>query len=527
MLAPTLLALSAVVIAWFPPETVPWAGPVVALSILGLIPAAWGRTSRAGSRRTVALGVPLVGWLVLGSLTGWDRAQGCRELTLLAAILGLVWLASRWHPGGRDIALVAGGVSLLAVWAAWQVGHGFQADLRAVSVLPEALRAAARQRLLVGRAFASQTQPGHLAILLATVVPVALSRLRRGPRRWPWIVVLLLCAIGIALSRSLLGGALAAAAAAAVAGGRGTRRREVWLAVGAMVLVLLALAVLRTDLVLHLEPVRLRIENWHSALWVWRSAPVIGVGFGGFGQAALAAPFATGNHPQHAHALPLEWAAELGAPGLVLAATFYLWLLGLARRVWPVDPGLAVAVLVVPVHSLLDFSIYMPGVVLPWAVLVGWTMAASTVDRADVKCPARLRPLVVAAGAVLVGFLILNATGASLERTAAAAPAHQAVGLVAREQRLAPWRLGTVHILARTIAEGGPDTRAAARELSATRWWRPRSPAVALALAAADASRGDVPAAAHEAWAAQRYAPPDSQLGRAARALVEKMRTPQ
>ncbi|MCG6962258.1 MAG: hypothetical protein LJE95_03210 [Acidobacteria bacterium] len=522
MLASVLLALSAVVLAWFPPETVPWAGTVIALVALGLIPGGWARTSREGMTRAVAFCAPLGGWLILGLLTGWDRAQGCREAGLLVAVVGLVWLASRWRPEGRGLALFVAGVSLLTVWAAWQVGRGFEADLGSVGMLPEALRSAARQRFLVGRAFASQTQPGHLAVLLATVVPIAVSRLTRRGRRWPWALALLLCGVGIALSRSLLGAGLAVAGAVVVS--RGARRREVWLAVGAMAAVLVLLVVLRSDLILHLEPVRLRIENWHSALWVWRSAPVVGVGLGGFGQAALAAPFAAGNHPQHAHALPMEWAAELGLPGIFLAGAFYLWLFRLARRLGPVDRGLAVAVLIVPLHSLLDFSIYMAGVALPWAVLLGWSVAVCKPDRVEAPCPSRLRPVAVTVGAAFLALLILNATGATLEHAAEAVPAPDAVLLAAKARRVAPWRLEIMHVLAGVIVKGGPAAPMAAEELASTSWWRPRSPATALALAVGDAGRGNVPGAAREAWAAARYAPPASELRRAASGLLGSMR---
>ena len=36
----------------------------------------------------------------------------------------------------------------------------------------------------------------------------------------------------------------------------------------------------RPDLV-ALDPVRLRLDNWRTAAWVWSTSPVAGVGFGG------------------------------------------------------------------------------------------------------------------------------------------------------------------------------------------------------------------------------------------------------
>lgn len=525
VLGAALLVLSAVVAAWFPPETVPWAGVVLAVVALTLVPDAWGRTSRAGLVRVAAFTVPLAVWISLGLLTGLGRAQGLGEAALAVGVAGFIWLASRRCPGERQVAVVVGGIALLAVWAVWQVGHGFEVDLGAVGLLPEAIRATARQRLLLGRAFASQTQPGHLAVLLATVVPIALSRLVKGHRRWPWAGALLLCWIGIALTRSLLGAGLAAAGAVAV--GARLRRREAWLAAAGMVVVLVTLVALRGDLIGRLEPVRLRLENWHSALWVWRTAPVTGVGLGGFGQAALAAPFATANHPQHAHALPLEWAAELGGPGILLAGAFYLWLFRLARDTFRLDPGLATATLMVPIHGLLDFSIYMWGVAIPWAILAGWAWGLRRHAEGErVVCPQWLRPLAVAAAGLAVAVAVLNLTGATLERAAAGAPPPDALRFASQARRLAPWRFQAVRTLADLAASGGPDSVAAAAELDRARWWKRRSPALELARAVAAAGAGDVPGEARAAWAASWYAPRGSGLRQAARGLLKGVGAP-
>ena len=144
----------------------------------------------------------------------------------------------------------------------------------------------------------------------------------------------------------------------------------------ALAMVLAVVVVWRAD-VMQLEPVRLRLDNWRTALWVWSGSPAVGVGPGGFAQASQAVPFATGNRPRHAHSLPLEWLAEMGLIGgtaFVLAAVA-LW--RLLRRLWPLRPELAVAVAVVPVHNLVDFSLYSSGVALPWAALVGWAVASS------------------------------------------------------------------------------------------------------------------------------------------------------
>lgn len=514
----------ALVAVWMPLETAPWAGVVAAAIALMLVPAAWDRTSRAGTARALCLAGPLTVWVAAGWLTGWDLATGTAEWCLIVATAGTVWLASRRRPGDRALALLAAGVALLALWGLWQVVRGFTADLGGVAALPEALQAAARHRLLTGRGFASQTQPGHLAVLLATVVPLAVSRLARARGRagLGWGALLVLSGGGIVLTRSVLGAALALAAAVAAlprAGGRGRRLIPV-----VLVAALAVVVVGRADLLARAEPIQQRLENWHAALWVWSGSPVSGVGLGGLGQAALAAPFPMGNHPLHAHNLPLELAADLGPPGILAGAAFFIWIACLSARVRALDRGLAVAVLVVPLHNLFDFSLYMWGVAIVWAVLAGWAQAIAR----GRDCPpagelARWRPLAVATAAVLVAAAVLNATGATLEEGAATAvtPARR-LELAERARAVAPWRQRSLHTLA-ALAEGrGPEAAAAAAELERARRWRSHSPALALALARAAAARGDLPANAREAFAAVRTAPPGSALAGAAARLLDE-----
>ena len=65
---------------------------------------------------------------------------------------------------------------------------------------------------------------------------------------------------------------------------------------------------------------------------------------------------------------------------------------------------LAVALAVVPVHNLVDFSFFGSGVILVWAVLVGWAMAFVNTSSEPEPAPARGRVVFVAAvAAVLLG----------------------------------------------------------------------------------------------------------------------------
>lgn len=495
----------AVLAAWWPAEVHPSAAPVLAAGVLVLLPAAWRR------RSTLRRGWPVVIvpglWWVCSLAWSWDRAAALEQVCLAVALAVVAWLAARHEPSSTATAALGLGLAGLGAWAAWQVGTGFAAAASGLGSLPEGLRELAAQRLGTGRAFASQPLPADLAVLLATAVPLLLGALRRRPR-WPWVLGLALAGTGIVLSRSVTGAALACVAAAAL--WRPSARRPLRAAAGVLALLLLVGAVLalRGDL-LHLEPVRLRLDNWHTALWVWSTAPVAGVGAGGFAQASQAVPFAVGNHPAHAHCLPLEWLAELGPLGLALAAALGWQLIRLARRLWPRHPDLAVALLIVPLHNLVDFSLYLSGVALPWAVVLGWAVASARTDPLPDRSP-RGRPLAVAVVAVGLGIALLNAVSWVMEDTAATvAEAHQRAQLALRSRALAPWRLSPVFLAGTAALESGDQRQmaAAVKVCAEAGWLRPHSAALHELEARLARSRGDAVGAAVAAWGAREEQP--------------------
>ena len=343
---------------------------VVATVLLFLTPWAWQRTAEPSRGLVGALLLAVM--LVISGLSGWEPAGALSAGVLAATAAGLLWSASRERPPAWAPTVLALGLAALGAWAAWQVIAGFDQLRPGVAALPETLRAAAASRLATGRAFASLMVPGHLAALLATCLPLLVAAAGRPRWRSAAILGLVLAVTGIVLSRSVLGAGLGLAAVVSLAVGR---RRRWGAAVGAaMVVGLIAVALLRPDL-RELEPVKLRVENWRTALWTWQGTPLSGVGLGGYGQASQGVPFEVGNLPIHPHSLPLEWMAELGAAGAALAAAAAIAVILLVRRVWPLRPELAVAVAVIPLHTLFDFSLNTSGVAVPWAVLAGWTLA--------------------------------------------------------------------------------------------------------------------------------------------------------
>jgi hypothetical protein len=261
----------------------------------------------------------------------------------------------------------------------------------------------------------------------------------------------------------------------------------------------------RGDLV-GLEPLSLRLDNWRTATWLWTTSPVTGVGFGSFGQACQTVPFAVGNRPLHAHSLPFEWIAELGILGLVAVAIAALWFVGIVRKVWPHRPELAVAVAIVPLHNLVDFSLYTSGVAVPWAVLLGWAAASAPPPRSSPE-NGRGRAALVACASLMVAGSILHSTSVVVERSGAAAVDRFDSGV--RAHRLAPWRAGPMFATAAAALEEPTSERlqVAAEVLERGRRLRPRSAAMAATASRIELAQGRIPSALADAWSAAHDRP--------------------
>lgn len=492
-------------LAWWPAETRAWSAVLVAAVVLGLTVWGWRRTRPTGGRSAtwIAGGVCV---LVVSGVAGHDPSAAIAGTALICAISVLIWLASRQAPPEYWPALLALLISGLSIWGVLQLTAGPEHAQAILQQLPEALRAAASERLSAGRAFASQPLPSHLAVLLATALPLLLARLRGRWSAAPWFAGSVLCVVGLALSRSPIGVGLALAACVALAAAGGGR--SIRLIVIILVVVLAAVVVVRSD-VLEFDPVRLRLDNWRTAVWAWSTEPAAGVGFGGFGQVAQAVPFAVGNRPRFAHSLPLEWLAELGPVGLVaiLAGGFALWLL--VRDLWPRRPDLAIAIVVVPAHNLVDFSMHGSGVVLPWAVLVGWALAIRGPTQIAATGP-RGRLIVAALAALALAAAILHATSVTVLETAGIGTSpEQRYQSALAARRLAPWRTEPLE----TIAVAALETRdprvisEASAELDGGRWLRPYSASLADLNSRLALALGRAPSAAAEAWRADQTQP--------------------
>jgi hypothetical protein len=506
---------------WRPVETFPSSAVFVASVVLGLTVWAWRRTPKPSNPWLIAGAAGLA--LVAAGGTGWDPASAIGEIALLMAAVTLMWLASRGSPPEHWPAVLALLISALALWGLWQVAVGMDQAVDAVGQLPAGIQSAAAERLASGRAFASQMLPSHFAVLLATALPLLLWRLRPRRPALPWLLGSILCVVGLVLTRSPVGAALALGVCAALAFGR-RKRFLPWVALP-LVLVLFVVIVGRRD-VLELEPVRLRIDNWRTAVWVWSTAPAAGVGIGGFAQAAQAVPFEVGNRPRHVHSLPLEWLAELGPVGFfgVVLAGLALW--RLVRRLWPVRPDLALALVVVPVHNLVDFSFYGSGITLAWAVLVGWAMAFVKPSSEPDPAPARGRVVFVSTVVGMLAATVLHVTSLVVEETAAAraTPSERLDGAL-EARRLAPWRPDPLGLVAAAALETGDLQRLAEarEELERGRWLRPHSAALAGLRAQLAVAGGMAPTAVSEAWVSASEQPSDASRGESFESLLSQL----
>jgi hypothetical protein len=504
------LLVLAVWIAWRPAETHPWSSVFAATIVLALTAWGWRRVSPKAEQGLVTAAIAGC-VLTAAGLLGWDPASAIRELWLFAALIVIVWLASREMPSDHHPAVLAVLLSGLAIWGIWQVGGGLERAGVQATELPTAIQAGVIERVASGRAFASQLLPSHLAVLLATALPLLLIRIRPRWQATPWIAGAALCVVGLVLTRSPVGAALALAACVVLTIARKSSKRLLWV----VLILLLALAVVtvwRGD-VMELEPVSLRLDNWRTSLWVWSSAPAAGVGPGGFAQASQAVPFEVGNRPRHAHSLPLELLAELGPVGLA-AFLFGAWALWrLVRDLWPLRPELAVAVVVIPLHNLVDFSLFGSGVALPWAVLLGWAIAFRQPTAVPDRVP-RGRLLLVVVATLALAATILDATSRTVEVGAAAQSSPDGRLLTALQaRRLAPWRLEPVGLAATSALETGDRQKIAmaAKEIDQARRLRPHSAALAGLRARLGLALGEGPTAVSEAWNARHGQPANAQ----------------
>lgn len=230
-----------------------------------------------------------------------------------------------------------------------------------------------------GRVFGTFTLPILLAAYLSMVIPLVLWALHRARtsrrliRASLWAVLLLTAEAWI-LTRSI--GALFSltAACAVVWLRRGVRRRSLMLSATALLLVSGLVLTARRDLWDYASPhhpIHNRLVYWDAALHLITTHPIQGVGPGQFAKAYRQTTTAPQLHVRHAHNTYLQIWTEYG----LLAIVSWCWLLiALLRKTASLSPWLAVAIWVLPLSNLVDFSLYIPQVSTLWWYLAGWAL---------------------------------------------------------------------------------------------------------------------------------------------------------
>lgn len=156
-----------------------------------------------------------------------------------------------------------------------------------------------------------------------------------------------------------------------------------------------------------------RFAIWHDALALVAQQPWGGVGWGRFNLAWTLTP--SPDRPtaffDHTHNLPLQLAVELGLPLALAVLGLLAW--GLARAARPraaldaaTDDGrraALVAVLMIGLHSLLEYPLWYLHFLLPAAWLWGWALGAAAASVPPAAGPARAGPWRIGAVLMLLG----------------------------------------------------------------------------------------------------------------------------
>ncbi|MBT9597615.1 MAG: O-antigen ligase C-terminal domain-containing protein [Vitreoscilla sp.] len=368
----------------------------------------------------------VAGWgAVLASGVQAHRAAA-RSGWVLAAVLGLLAAAALWSGRvGLPASMVLSALALCG--CTWAVTHHalagdsafgdfaaamLVAGLASVGVavvqvfLPEWADGTLIARSgLPGRAVGNLRQPNHLSSLLLWAL-IALVPLAQARRLWQarlsnaaaaGCAVLLVLGVVLSASRTGVIGVLMLAAWGLLDRRLAGRVRIGLLATPVVYLLLWFAAAAWAH---HAQQAfggeaRLaesdlsasRFGIWANALALIRANPWFGVGFGEFNFAWTLTPFP--GRPtaffDHTHNLPLHLAVELGLPLATLVLGLLLWGLWQAfRRAWaqPADEGAGaraafLMVLMIGVHSLLEYPLWYAYFLLPTAWAWGFALRAS------------------------------------------------------------------------------------------------------------------------------------------------------
>ena len=273
-----------------------------------------------------------------------------------------------------------------------------------------------------GRVGGNLGQPNQFAdtMLWGLIALVPLARAwqdRAGNRlaRAGWAALALLMLLGLVLTGSRTPFvALVLLAAWGLADRQMSRPLRIALVLSPLVAVLLSAGVHVLADILHIEAgitdrsdaadvTSFRSEIWRQSLVLIRQDPWFGVGWGDFNLAWALTPFSarSAGLVDNAHNLVLQLTVEMGVPlallmtGLLLAALVFAF-----RRTWRLagDAGLGaratlMIVVVMGLHSMLEYPLWYAYMLLPTAWAFGFAVGAGTTEAANGESGSRAVPL--------------------------------------------------------------------------------------------------------------------------------------
>ena len=400
-----------------------------------------------------ALAIAAWGWFVWGVVPegrgAWAAARslwGALGLLMMAAWASSAWGALPWSLGVSALALLACAATLLAhgagarhqtqalaAFEAFCVGFVvagvINALLAAVQVFAPSLPDGDWLAIsgIPGRAVGNLRQPNHLSSLLmwSAVAVVALCAL--GRLSWRWAAALgALILLGVVLTASRTGTLSVVLLAAWGLVDRRLPQPARRLLMGSPLVYALAWAGLtwwaQSSAQVFGGAARLsehdvsgsRFGIWANTWDLIRMHPMWGVGFGEFNFAWSLTPFA--GRPvaffDHTHNLVLQLAVELGLPVAALVCGLLargFWLAFQRSGTVPGPEGVArrsafVMVLMMAVHSQLEYPLWYAYFLLPFAWAWGFALAASPASPDLPAFPPRPgTPMTLAAAALILG----------------------------------------------------------------------------------------------------------------------------
>lgn len=343
----------------FPLGVLDWLVPAVGLGIWIVV--RWRR--RAAWPRT-ALDLPVLAWLAVTMLTAalstelrsglfifWETLIGVLLLYLLVDAVRRGWSRALWrvlYLVGAVVCVI-GVVEFLAWYFGWPLLSGFQQGWPAIGGLAHPFPPTLYR---IGLAFVNNTAlSGFMALLIPPAVSILLStrdrEVRVGMALWliaaGGIVLLSLSrggfvALGVSLPLLLLGGTRAPRFRRWWSGFSTPRGRTLLVGVTIVVLVLVVGVgfFFAARLAQHGSGDSVRMDLWRSAGTMFLDHPATGVGPGAYGIAlrSYRNPALARDNVTTAHNLYLNIAAEMGVPGVLVAAWLILALAWTWWRRW-------------------------------------------------------------------------------------------------------------------------------------------------------------------------------------------------